>query len=150
MTEPDFDKPVVEEQWCGTQRTIVAGYLRSRKIDHGRIGEWPAWHIAPCAALWAIESLARPEWIGWWVISGDLPTDYISSAEVTPPQHPRKAARIIAGHWLELVGAWRNGGELADIRIAGPHSPDELAALLESRAIMLLEWTEDETLWEND
>jgi hypothetical protein len=81
MAKPDYDDPDVEERWCEEQRTVVADYLRSQKVRHGRIGEWPAWHVAPCASIWAIESLARPEWIGWWVICGDLPIGRRSSRQ---------------------------------------------------------------------
>jgi Domain of unknown function (DUF4826) len=70
-----------EESWCNAQRDAVANYLRSQRLEHGEIGDWPAWHVAGCVAIWAVESKARPEWIGWWVISGDLPTDYCSAAD---------------------------------------------------------------------
>jgi hypothetical protein len=81
----------------------------------------------------ARQSLAHPESIGWWAICGDLPTDYISSADVTRPQHPRKAMQVFAKNWLELVAAWNDGRELEHYRIAGPCSPEELSPLLESR-----------------
>jgi hypothetical protein len=112
MPKPDYDDPEVEECWCSEQQKIVSDYLRSQNLKHGRIGEWPAWHVAPYASIWAIESLARPEWIGSWVICGDLPTDYISSAEVQPPQHPRKAMRVFAKNWIEVVKAWEDGREI--------------------------------------
>src|SRR5207253_9606987 len=83
--KPDYDDPDVEERWCIEQRAIVADYLRLQKVRHGRIGEWPAWHVAPIASIWAIESTVQPESIGWWVIGGDPPTDYISANEVIPP-----------------------------------------------------------------
>ena len=51
MTKPDYDDPVVEEQWCAKCRATVAEYLTDRKIEHGRVGEWPAWHIAPCVSI---------------------------------------------------------------------------------------------------
>jgi hypothetical protein len=145
---PDYDDPAVEEEWCLQQRENVESYLRSQGVTPGRIGEWPAWHVAPYVSIWAIESVARPEWIGWWVISGYLPTDYISSSEVSPPQHPRKAIRVIAERWLKQVEAWKNGRDCEDISVAGPHSHQELAPLLESRAGTLFEWTNDDGLWE--
>ena len=148
MNEPDYDDPEVEERWCNKQRTIVADYLRSQKVKHGEVGEWPAWHVAPYASIWVIESLIQPGAIGWWVICGDLPTDYISSSDVKPPQHPRKAIRVIAQRWLIMVEAWSKGREYEGIQIAGSHSHEELAPLLESRAILLLEWADDDTLWE--
>lgn len=54
-----------KELWCNSQRDIVANYLRSQGVEHGAIGEWPAWHVTKCAAIWAIESKVRPGWIGW-------------------------------------------------------------------------------------
>jgi hypothetical protein len=148
MPKSDYDDPDVEERWCAEQRRVVADYLRSQNVRHGRIGEWPAWHVAPSASIWAIESLARPEWIGWWVICGDLPTDYISSADGDPPQHPRKAMRVFAQNWLDLVGAWQDGRELENTRIGDPSSREELGPLLEARARLLMEWAADDSLWE--
>jgi hypothetical protein len=150
MAKPNYDDPAVEERWCEEQRTRVSSYLRSEKVKHGCVGEWPAWHVAPYASIWAIESLARPEWIGWWVICGDLPTDYISAADVKPPQHPRKAMRVIAQRWLKLVEAWKDGRELEHIWIAGSSSREELAPLLEARARLLMEWADDASLWEEE
>src|SRR5713226_4577444 len=109
----DYDDPAVEERWCNGQRANVSNYLRSQEVKHGRIGDWPAWYIAPSVSIWAIESSAQPEWIGWWVISGDLPTDYISTADVQPPQHPRKAIRVIAERWLKQAAAWNDGRDYA-------------------------------------
>jgi hypothetical protein len=150
VPKPDYDDPKAEQRWCNEQRAIVADFLQAQKVEHRRIGEWPAWHVAPIASIWAIESLACPEAIGWWVICGDLPTDYVSSADVEPPQHPRKAMRAIAHRWLKMVDAWRNGRECEDTYIAGPHSHQELALLLESRAKLLSEWADDDTLWEHE
>jgi hypothetical protein len=149
MPKLDYDDPDVEERWCNEQQKIVADYLRSQKVKHGRIGEWPAWHVAPYASIWAIESLARPEWIGWWVICGDLPTDYISSADVKPAQHPRKAMRVFAQNWLKLVEAWKDGGEVENYRIAASSSHEELAPLLEARARLLMEWADNDSLWDD-
>lgn len=119
MSNFDSDDLEAEERWCEEQRANVADYLESEKVPHGRIGEWPAWHVAPYVSIWAIESLVQPEWIGWWVISGDLPTDCISSAEVSPPQHPKKALKVIAERWLKQAEAWKAGREYEGIRIRG-------------------------------
>ena len=150
MGKPDYDDPDVEDRWCAAKRSIVADYLRSQQVEHGCIGDWPAWHVAPYASIWAIESVARPEWIGWWVICGDLPTDYISSADVRPPQHPRKALRIIAEQWLRNVQAWNEGRDYEGFHIRGSHSHQELAPLLETRANLLIEWADDDSLWEDE
>jgi hypothetical protein len=96
MGSNNYDDPEVLEHWRSGQRVLIENYLLSQGVEHGRIGDRPAWDVAPYVSIWAIESLARPAWIGWWVISGDLPTDYISSADLDPPQHPRKAVHAIA------------------------------------------------------
>lgn len=150
MPELEYDDPEVEEKWCCDQLRQVAEYLHSQRLKHGRIGEWPAWHIAPYVSIWAIESHARPESIGWWAICGDLPTDYISSGDVIPPQHPRKALRVFARNWLELVEAWKAGREIENTRIGDSSSHETLAPLLAARAHMLMKWTEDDSLWEEE
>lgn len=151
MSKPDYDDPDVEQHWCEEQRGVVADYLLSQSVKHCRIGDWPAWHVAPYVAIWAIESLARPEWIGWWVICGDLPTDYISSADVKPPQHPRKAIRVIAERWLKQAKAWMDSRDYEGIRIPGAHSHEkELAPLLATRANLLIEWADNDSLWEEE
>jgi hypothetical protein len=119
-------------------------------VEYGRIGEWPAWHVAPYVSIWAIESVARPEWIGWWVISGDLPTDYISSRDVTPPQHPRNALRVFAGQWLKYVETWNDGRDCEGFCIRGADSRKELAPLLETRARLLMNWADDDSMWEEE
>lgn len=150
MSQPNDDDLEIEERWCAEQRLLVAEYLRSQNLNHGRIGEWPAWHICPYASIWAIESAKQQDWIGWWVISGDLPTDYISAGDVKPPQHPRKAMRLFGVNWLECVEAWKDGREIENSRIGDPGSRQELGPLLESRARLLLEWADNDSLWEEE
>lgn len=147
--EPNYDDPEIERRWCAAQQKIVVDYLRSQELKHGRIGEWPAWHIAPYVSIWAIQSLERPEWIGWWTICGDLPTDFISAADVKPPQHPRKALRVIGRNWLEVVKARKNGREIENTRFGDPSFRAELGPLLESRATQLMAWADDDSLWES-
>jgi hypothetical protein len=147
MDKQNYDDPETEERWCEQQRQCVADYLRSQGVEHGRIGEWPAWHVAPYVSIWAIESLDRPEWIGWWVICGDLPTDYISAADVEPPQHPRKAIRAIAQFWLKVVDAWNHNLDYEGFQIGGHHSHQELAPLLGARAKLLIDYADDDSLW---
>src|SRR6267143_18187 len=76
-----------EEKWCAACRRRVRKYLAGESVRHGRIGSWPAWHVAPYVSVWAVESQARPGWVGWWVISGDVPTDYESAARNQTSTH---------------------------------------------------------------
>lgn len=146
MNTPDYDNPELEEQWCEEQRAVVEAYLKAQGVDHGEIGEWPAWHVAPYVAVWAIESLAHPGWIGWWAIGGDLPTDAISANEVTPPQHPRRTLEVFGRKWL----AYAEGTGDSDISIGTPEDRPTLAPLLKSRAETLLQWVNDEAIWAED
>lgn len=150
MPKPDYDDPDIEELWCSEQRKKVADYLGSQKLKHGRIGDLPAWHVVPYASIWAVESIARPEWIGWWAICGDLPTDYVSAADVEPPQHPRKAMRVFAKNWLNVVEAWKDGRKIENTQIGDSSCHEQLGPLLESRATLLLEWADDDSLWEEE
>ncbi len=150
MPNLDYDDPEIEERWCNEQRTRVANYLRFEAVKHGRIGEWPAWHLAPYVSIWAIESLAHPGAVGWWVIAGDLPTDHCSSLEIESPQHPRKAMRVFADRWQKMAEAWKTGREYEGVEITGARSYQRLGPLLQSRAKLLSQWAENDACWDEE
>jgi Domain of unknown function (DUF4826) len=140
----DYDNPAIEEQWCQERRAEVEQYLRREGVGHGRVGEWPAWHVAPYVSIWAIESQVRPDWVGWWVICGDLPTDYVSAANI---KHPREAVRAFAERWREQARLMASGDRAPGIQIGRPEDWLLLSRLLKSRVSMLLEWVNDDALW---
>ena len=147
MTGPDYDDPTAEQRWCADRRAEVEGYLAREAVEHGRIGEWPAWHVAPYVSVWAIESKGKPGWIGWWVICGDLPTDYVSAGK---SKHPRGALQAIADRWRRHCEAVRSGGATSEFSIGGAEStPADLLPLLEARATMLASWAQDDSIWES-
>jgi hypothetical protein len=141
------DESAGEEKWCRDRRAEVAAYLRRESVNHGRIGEWPAWHVAPYVSIWAIESAKAPDSVGWWVICGDLPTDYVSAQTL---KHPREAMRAIARRWHEQADLMAQGKITSDIRIGRPEEWPALAPLLKSRAAMLLKWANDDAVWRDD
>jgi hypothetical protein len=143
MPNPNFDDPVVEEQWCLERQSDVSEHLKRDGVVHGCIGEWPAWHVAPYVSLWAIESIKRPGEIGWWAICGDLPTDYISADSI---HHPRDAMRAIASRWLDLIPHMIVGASSA-VQLASAESRKDFAPLLERHAKQLLSWAEDDSHW---
>ena len=142
----DYDDPAVEEQWCEDRRAQVTAYLHGEGVQHGGVGEWPAWHVAPYVSIWAIQSKRRPGWIGWWAICGDLPTDYVSAAKI---KHPRDAMRAIAEEWREQAKLMARGEQHAEVRIGQPEDWESLAPLLETRASTLLQWANDDSFWED-
>ncbi len=114
---PDLNEPNIEEQWCAARRADVLDYLAREHVSHGQVGDWPAWHVAPYVSIWAIESQARPDWVGWWAIAGDLPTDYISSHDI---KDPRAAMAAISSKWLEVSSCMLRGEPHPEIQIGTP------------------------------
>ena len=137
-----------EELWCAARREQVAEYLATEAARHGtrfgQIGEWPAWHVIPHVSVWVVESVRAPGSVGWWVICGDLPTDYIGSAGI---DNPRNAVESIARRWLEFSPFLRSGAAHPDMHIGSGAANPELAHLLENRAHLLLGWTEEDSVW---
>ena len=133
-----------EEAWCGDERLRVIEYLQQERLVHGRVEEWPAWHVWPKVAVWAVESDVRPGSVGWWVISGDLPTDYVTCC---PERHPREGVRAIAERWQTAAAAWEQGNHDQDWHIGSAENESALGPLLSSRATLLLSWVSDDSLW---
>jgi hypothetical protein len=128
-----------DDAWIAAQREIVVSYLDSQHLQHGGVAATPAWYISPCVAIWPVESLAASGAVGWWVISGDLPTDYCSSKDCS---HPRQAASHFAESWRDAVRDPREDGTLGVTGL-----PVELRDLLVSRAKILSEFVQDDDIW---
>ena len=136
MTEAD------EEIWCDERRTQVEAYLSHQGLAHGEIGDWPAWHVAPYVSIWAIESISAPGWVGWWVICGDLPTDYCSADDC---RHPRLALKKIADSWSTALENFK----LSDATIGTTALPASLAPLLRTRTDLLAAMVADQAAWQD-
>jgi hypothetical protein len=133
-----------EEQWIASQRQQVIDYLRGEQVEHLGVGESPAFHVHPYLALWAVQSRRSPGAVGWWALSGDVPTDYISSSEA---RHPREALRAFARQWHDWSAHMLRGETHPDYRLtAGEESP-ELGDLLRRRAELLERFADDEEVW---
>jgi len=144
MTASD---PSAEERWCDERAAEVAACVGRLAPEHGRIGERPAWFAMPYASLWAVASAQRPEWIGWWVIAGDLPTDALAAHDLPMP---RDALRAFGKRWV-LHGEALDRGE---VPAAWAHLPDDalpkLAAQLKRRGAALQVWADDAAAWSAD
>src|SRR5437588_13058600 len=134
-----------EVRWCEDRRAEVSEYLAGEQVEHGRVGEWAAWHLPPYVAIWAIESKKSPGSVGWWAICGDLHTDYVSAATI---KNPRDAVRAIVQRWLDHGQKMERGEADAGFIIGRPDDWPTIAPLLDSRAAMLLEWANDDAVWE--
>jgi non-ribosomal peptide synthetase component F len=136
--------PEDEESWIAAERNHALDYLREQGVAHLGVGEYPAFHFHPYLALWAVQSKTSPGWVGWWVITGDLPADYISSDE---GQHPREALRAFARHWREVAGFMLRGEPHPDYSIGSPEQWPELGDFLRQRAAAIMEIADDDENW---
>lgn len=143
----DYEDDAVAEAWCAEMRVEVEDYLKAEEAEYGEISEWPAWHVAPYASVWALESATEKGFVGAWVICGDLPTDLIDGDNI---KHPREAMAAIADRWLQFVANARAGKPNDDFSIDGGDNPAELISMLQSRAETLRSWAADETIWADD
>lgn len=141
---PNYEDPSTNEAWCLERRSAVLNYLSKEKVPHGQIGEWPAWHIAPYVSMWAVESHAKPGALGWWVICGDLPTDFISGLSASDP---RAAMRFISARWQEVSDYMLRGEKHPDINIGTADSWPKIGPLLRSRSSLLAKWAGEDSLW---
>ncbi len=144
QADNEFDE-ASEGAWVAEQRSRVADYLRKQRVTHGKTGEWPAWHVQPYLAIFAIESSAAPARMGWWTISGDCPTDYVSFSDAT--DHPRKALWHFARHWAEVSSFMLRGEQHPETAIGTPDQWPELGDLLKRRSELLAQFADDDTFW---
>ena len=143
MTAEDWDE-ADDEKWCAERREEVREYLARQPQKFGEVGEWPEWYVAPYVSIWAVGSIARPGDVGWWVICGDLPTDYALAKDLFTP---REAVAAFAKRWHTLSGLMRKGERHPDMTIGTPLDAAELAPLLKARAKTLADWARDDSLW---
>lgn len=137
-------EPTAEDTWCAERSADVVACLQRQRIEHGRIGEWPAWFVMPYASIWAVESPHRPEWIAWWVICGDLPSDVLAAHDLATP---RDALRAFGKRWL-LQGESLDRGDVPPAWAHEPHDAlPKLAALLKRRGVALQVWADDAAAW---
>ena len=142
----DYDNPEVEAQWFAECRIGVAEYLQQEGIVHGKIAIEPAFYGAPYFSLWEVDSFEKPGTLGWWVIYGDLPTDYVAASKASSP---REALRAIATLWSEAAQYMERGELHPTFVIGSGEQREELAELLAVRAGLLLDCVEDEEEWKS-
>jgi len=133
-----------EDEWIREQRVRVVGYLSKQGIDHQGVGDYPAFHLHPYLAFWAVQSKRFPGAGGWWAISGDCPTDYISSDD---GRHPRDAMKALARRWTEVSAFMLRGEKHPTCNIGTPDQWPELGDLLRRRAELIRDFAENDELW---
>lgn len=136
--------PVDDEAWCAARSAEVAAHVQALGLASGRLGDGPAWHVAPYAGIWAVESAHRPEWVGWWVVCGDLPTDALPAQGVDTP---RDALRAFGKRWLAHADSLDRGEVPAAWAHRAAAEFPKFSALLKRRGAALQAWAEDDASW---
>lgn len=144
MNSDVYDDPDVQLRWITEQRKEVIDYLNGEGVCHGGIPDEPDWFFVPYLAIWRVMSLKAPGIAGWWAISGDVPTDYISSRCIADP---RSAMSKFSENWFELSQYMIQGLPHPDVRIGTRDKWPELGDLLSRRANLLAEFAGDGEIW---
>ena len=102
------------QAWVTAQRARVEDYLRAQSLANSQVAEWPAFDVAPHFGIWAVESASEPNAIGWWVFSGDIPSDYISGRGIPDP---RAALGAIIRAWNDYIPFLDRGEQPPNTRL---------------------------------
>jgi len=133
-----------EDRWSVEMRRRVIDYLAVQNVEHGAVGEWPAWDAYPQIGIWAIESKGAPGWVGWWAVAGNGPTDYVTCHG---DRTPRTAVRDFGNRW-KAAARDMLAGKVPDRVSFGPReSWPEIARPLLDRAETLLQIADDDNEW---
>ena len=139
-TDPDTQ----QAQWNAERRVQVLESLDRARLIRGDVGDFPAWQIYPYVSVWAVESHRAPGLVGWWVICGDCPTDYVTARG---DGSPRTAVRDIAAQWQAAVPYLARGEQHPDFALGRSEDARTLAPLLSARAEALLRLADEDDLW---
>ncbi len=130
--------------WAARERRKVTDYLAGEGCRHAGVADWPVFVVEMHLALWGVQSTHHSGRVGWWAISGDVPTDYMSSADA---EHPRDALRYFARQWREVATCMRRGQPHPTLELGDPRDWPQMATELEQRARVLEEYADDEAIW---
>lgn len=134
-----------EQEWLDEQEEHFIQYLLNHEIDVRALKRRIWWSLPPKVSLWSVR-LLNGDCI--WVISGDVPTDFIHLDEKTDP---REVMVRICSRWDEVANYLKAGEQHPGIHIGeGDSAPQlqELGLLLSSRATLLRKWANDTASWE--
>jgi len=144
LSSDEFDDPERETAWIREQREALLEYLAREQVSHLGVPEKPEWLLAAYVAIWSVGSKKRPGAVGWWAISGDVPTDYVSSSEI---RDARVAMRVLSRRWSKAAKQMAAGEGPDEFQIGTVDSWPELGPLLAARAKLLSEWAAADDMW---
>jgi hypothetical protein len=140
VSDPENQDPDI----LGAARRQVVHYLDHFKMRYSEVPAAPAWQVAPEVYLWRVYGFQSDVQPAWFAISGNLPTDYVTS-DSAPDL--RAAVRYFARLWLEAADCMKAGKSHRSFSIGTPDQWPQLQLLLRDRAQLLAGFSEDEALW---
>lgn len=124
-------------EWVREQFQKANKFLAEKGIIPSKVLEQDSRYLAPYLAIWKLES-KQPQKKTYWVMSGDLPTDYV---DVSVAETAREAVRHFSMMWQLKAENLIKSGATKDATQA------KFAQLLVARAESLYKIQEDENLW---
>jgi hypothetical protein len=140
----DRGRTRAEEEFLRETRRRVVEYLTREGVPHGGVAKEPQWFLHPSVSVWAVRSGRVEGAIGWFAIAGDLPTDYISTADTADA---REAVRKFAQRWAALARSMRDRIPDPDLSVGSPEDWPQLSELLHRRARLLADYASEDENW---
>ena len=138
-----------EEKWIQSERKRVVQYLKNNVDQYNAVGEVPAFYFYPYFAIWAIESKNCVGSVGFWVFSGDIPTDIVLRDWNDNDDNPRKALKRILKIWRKYIPYLSKGKNPPDIKMGNNiKERKEISELLLRRIKILNEILKDNDVWD--
>lgn len=142
-----YDDPAVLEAWWTECREKLARRLAADGIIHGAFGDEPLSYCPDFACVCAIDAPNQPGTVGWWAISGDVPTAYLP---ITDIPDPRAFLRTVSRRWHAAIEAMERGESPDDLPSSNPKDWPHIISLLRYRADILESWANDDSAWEDE
>lgn len=137
MAEPQAINSEEElQQWVREQFQHANKHLAENGVLFESVNTEECRYLAPFVAVWKIKSTDGKQ---WWVVSGDLPTNYMS---VSAAKTAREAIR-------HFSFAWQMKADDLIAKHANDPMQQEFANLLINKAENLYRVQEDDSLWQD-
>jgi len=132
MTQNNDMTPEEQKQWVREQYQVATKYLAEQGLVTDSVLVEESRYIVPIVAVWKLKAINGQY---FWVICGDLPTDF---SKVDVAKNPRDAIRHFSFKWQM---------QAENLFKAAKQEQTDFAELLVSRAEGLYSLYEDDKFW---